>query len=624
MTDNPTVQLRRISSIDPLTIELLERYFGLSLADQYDWLEALKIVTLNGDNWLFRQNDPGDALYFLVRGRLQVWRNADDPKHEQSGVMLGEITPGESVGEAGLLSGLPRTAGVRAIRDSRLVRVDREAFERIAKLHPGLVMKLAASVAIRARQNIAMRPAGTRPLRTIALVPLDDSPRVTEFCNALVAGLNAEGKTLDLHRDKLGAVGAPLESLAPLQIMDDLLKNWLHKQEFETRFVVYRADQAPSPWSRFAVRQSDLLLLVAESSADPQRRQWEDKLITGKEVLTGSRRALVLLQPDSKQPIRGTAKWLEPRRVDFHFHVRQDREDDVQRVIRVLTGQATGVVFGGGGARGFAHLGVYRALTEMGPAIDWVGGASIGAVIGCAAAFNWEPQRATETAHEVFIKGKPFSDDPIPRVSPRQASRMLKLSRKYLDVQIEDLPIPFFCVSSDLTSGVVRVHDRGSLWDAIRASAALPGIMPPVNLDGHLIVDGAVLNKLPVDVMQSKPVGQVIAVELSDLEVSAAEDLAAAPSAWTQMRARLMPTAPQFSVSGLTALMLRAIDMGNQARVRELGARADLLLQPPVEKYAAMQWQAFDDLVELGHQCARNALLTWNARNKALRNRRSG
>lgn len=605
-----------------MTIELLERYFGLSLAEQYDWLESLKTVDVPGDNWLFRQNDPGDALFFLVRGRLQVWRNPKDPKQEQSGILLGEITPGESVGEAGLLSSQPRTAGVRAIRDSRLVRVDRDAFEKIAKLHPGLVMKLAASVAIRARQNTTARPAGSRPLRTIALIPLDDSPRAQQFCDALVAGLSGEGTTLDLHRDRLGQSGAPVASLAVDQPMDDLLRHWLHKQEFESRFVVYRVDRSASPWSRFGVRQADLQLLVAESGCDPSRRSWEQQLIAGKDVMTGSRRALVLLQPGGKAPIAGTARWLEPRRVDFHLHVRADHEADTQRVIRVLSGKATGLVLGGGATRGFAHLGIYSGLREMARPIDWVGGCSIGAIFASAIALDWTPEQAIDRARDAFIKGSPFSDEFVPTLTPRGVTRLRQLAEKYLSVQIEDLPVPFWCVSSDLTSGTTRVHERGALLQALRASAALPGILPPLHLDGHVVVDGGVLNKLPVDVMQSKPVGEVIAAELCDQDIQPSGS-AEALSTWSSLRARFMPNAPQFSVPELTSLMLRAIDIGNRDRIREMGDRADLLLRPEVDKLSGVNTQTFDALVEAGHFCARNALLSWNAAGKAGKSRRS-
>lgn len=608
---NPTVQLRRISGIDPATLGLLERYFGLSLAEEFDVQDALETIRLTGETWLFRQNDPGDSLYFLVRGRLQAWRNASDADHEQQGVLLGEIVPGDSVGEAGMLSGKPRSAGVRAIRDSVLVRVNRDAFERLAKRNPTLIMKLASSVAERLTQNSSQRPAGSRPLRTIALVTLDRSPRVEAFCNDLIRGLGEAGRTLDLKREHLGEAGAPVHALGASEALDDRLKHWLHEQEFETRFVVYRADQASNPWSRYAVRQADLLVMVAEAGSNPLPRDWERQLIAGKDVITGSRRALVLLQPEAAKGIHGTAAWLDARRADFHLHVRADRPDDLQRVLRVLTGRATGLVMGAGAARGFAHLGVYRALSEAGQPIDWVGGASIGAIMACTIANDWSPQHAIDMAHAAFVKGKPLSDYTLPMVSLLSGGRLVKLTRKYLGVDIEDMPLPFFCVSSNLATGTLNVHERGPLWRAVRASAALPGVLPPVVHESQLVIDGAVLNTLPIDIMQTKPVGKVIGVDLSARKVHRI-DYEEVPSAWSLLRTRVLPKkGPKVRVPSLATLMLKAIEIGTMSRVRELGARADLLICPPVSQFSMMDVKGFHTVVDAGYRHAAEVLPAW-------------
>ena len=237
-----------------------------------------------------------------------------------------------------MLTGQPRSAGVRAIRDSLLVRVGRATFEAMAARNPALVMKLAASVADRLRQN--MRPAGTadRPLKTIALLPLDDTPRCRAFCDALVAGLSADGRTVDLRRESLGDSGAPRHDLAPNQAVDAQLKDWLGDQELATRHVVYRCDPSATPWSTFCRRQADLVLRVADASAAPAQRDWEKELDARCAQSGGSRQALVLLQAEAAKPITGTLAWLEPRQLDFHLHVRADRPGDVQRVVRVLAG----------------------------------------------------------------------------------------------------------------------------------------------------------------------------------------------------------------------------------------------------------------------------------------------
>lgn len=602
--------MHRVGGVDSAAIGLLEHYFGLGLSDEKEWLDTLETVELPGGVWLFRQGDPGDSLYFLIRGRLQVLRLADDADVAQSASLLGEVVAGESVGEVGLLTGHGRSAGVRAIRDSLLVRVDRAAFERMSGRNPALILKLAASVADRLRQNISSRSAGSRPLKTIAIMALDRSLRVDSFCRELLLGLAGEGQVLDVRREGLSAVGAPGPALDATQVLDDELKHWLSEQESACRFLVYQCDQSATPWSRFCLRQADLVLMVGEAGSDPARRSWEAQLATDTELQTGSHQALVLLQPEATQPIRGTMAWLEPRRLDFHLHVRADRPDDLRRVVRIISGRAIGLVLGAGAARGFAHLGVYRAMVEAGIPVDWVGGSSIGAVMAAAVAHDWTPDHAIRVARRAFVDGKPFSDYTIPLVSLLSGSRMVKLLQLHLAGELEDLPIPCFCVSSNLSTGALSIHERGPIWKATRASASLPGVLPPAVHEGQLAVDGAVLNSLPVDIMQGKLVGQVIAVDLTTRKAYQI-DYDEVPSVWALLLSRLTFRSSKVRLPGLATLMLKSTEIGTMARVRELGARADLLLRPSVYRFSMMNVKAFDRLIEAGYANARDELAKW-------------
>jgi predicted acylesterase/phospholipase RssA len=325
---------------------------------------------------------------------------------------------------------------------------------------------------------------------------------------------------------------------------------------------------------------------------------------------TGSHQALVLLQQEAAQPIRGTIAWLEPRRIDFHLHVRADRPDDLQRVVRVISGRATGLVLGAGAARGFAHLGVYQAMVEAGIPVDWVGGSSIGAIMAAAIAKDWAPAHAIEVARKAFVEGKPFSDYTLPMVSLLSGARMVKLLHQHLEGELEDLPIPCFCVSSNLSTGALNLHERGPIWKAVRASAALPGVLPPVVHEGQLAVDGAVLNSLPVDIMQGKLVGKIIAVDLTTRKAHRIE-YEEVPTVWALLYARLPTNPSRVRMPGLATLMLKSTEIGTMARVRELGARADLLLRPEVHRFSMMNVKSYDRLVETGYVHGREELARW-------------
>ncbi len=585
--------------------QLAERYFGMSLPEAS--LDEFEICEIAGGDWLFHQGDEGSSIFLLVRGRMHVFR--EDPGLENP-QLLGEVVPGESVGEVGLLSGENRSAGIRAIRDSLLIKISRRSFEHLSATHPTLVMKLASHIAKLLQSNLAgTAAAAARRLSSITLLPLTGSDRCENFCRELAASLAKFGSTLTLTATNLREQGAPAGLADGDAAISDQLKYWVHQQETLNRFLVYQCEPGDSQWTRFAMRQSDLVVFIAEARDNAAQSDWESRPHAGKGTATG-RQALVLLQPSSDTPITGTALWLKKRKPDFHLHVREDKADDVQRVARVISGNALGLVLGGGGARGFAHLGVYKALLELGVVVDWVGGASIGSIFGAPIAADWSYDKAYTVARRSFVKGKPFSDYTLPLVALIRGRRMERELDANQDFQIEDMPLPFFCISSVLDSGELCLHESGNLSSALRAGAALPGVIPPAVVNKRLHIDGAVLNSLPVDIMRQKPVGDIIAIDLSSHK-SYEVDYPAIPSPWAILAGRLLPFMPKYRVPSLATTILKATEIGTQLQVRESGKRATLLLQPPVRQFGLTNVSAFDQIVETGYQHARTALDAW-------------
>jgi len=352
-----------------------------------------------------------------------------------------------------------------------------------------------------------------------------------------------------------------------------------------------------------------MVLFVGDATESWRPRPWEASL-TGDAAAAVARRMLIMLQPGGGRPIVETVRWLAGRKVDFHVHVRDDVPGDLGRVVRIVSGRALGLVLAGGAARGFAHLGVYRAMQECGLPVDWVGGTSLGAIMAAVLAAPYNLEEAIEIARRSFVKGKPFSDFTVPLVSLISGRRMDRLLHKHLDFSIEDLPTPFFCVSCMLDTGALKLHENGNLADAVRASASIPGIIPPAVVDGRLAVDGAVINNLPVDIMQHKPVGTIVAVDLSaDKEV--AVDYPAMPSAWAVLRGRYLPFSRRYRVPGLSTVLLKATELGTLERVRNLGQQADLLLRPQVRQFGMTEVKSFDRIVQAGYEHARKELGPW-------------
>jgi NTE family protein len=172
-----------------------------------------------------------------------------------------------------------------------------------------------------------------------------------------------------------------------------------------------------------------------------------------------------------------------------------------------------GLALGGGGARGMAHVGVLRVLEREGIAIDCIAGTSVGSVVGAIYAAGLRSDRLMEAALQVRWRQ-------IGRlVWPRQGFVSFDRLESYVvdmigDVTFADLEIPYAAVAADLAAGEQVVLREGRVARAVRASCSVPGIVTPVEVNGRLLVDGGVINNLPISVVRGLGADVVIAVGL--------------------------------------------------------------------------------------------------------------
>jgi NTE family protein len=273
---------------------------------------------------------------------------------------------------------------------------------------------------------------------------------------------------------------------------------------------------------------------------------------------------------------------------------------DCPRLARLLTGRAVGLVMSGGGARGFAHLGVVKALREHGVPIDLVGGTSMGGILAAGVAAGWSDTELVERFRRSFVDTNPLSDFTLPLVSLVSGRKVgLLLRRELGDIDIEDLPLPFFCVSSNLTTGRIAVHQEGLLWRWLRASVAIPGVLPPVFHGGEVYVDGGAMNNLPVDVMRAKGRGPVIGVDVG-MDRAFTTDLEAteSPSIWNLFRGkhggRRRPNILQ--------ILWRSGMVNSTSATQLRRSQSDLLLTPALESLDLLDWKSMDRAIEIGYR----------------------
>jgi NTE family protein len=537
---------------------------------------------LPGGRPLFKRGEPADALYLLRSGSLGVF---DSPT-----VLRHLIGAGESVGEVGLLGAAPRQRTVRALRDSELLRLDRMAFERVLARHPRCLMGVAQTAIGRLQQRERGEESAGLP-RTFALLPASDEVPVRMLAMRLVMALETWGSCVLID----AALGAGRGS------------DWFAERETRTRFVIYLDcaqpdDAARNLWRARCLRQADVLLLPA-LAAQPARA-WPDAMPGHPMRIRHRPRHLILLHAGHQVALGAAQRWRGVFSGELHHH-HLCGDADVTRLARLISGHGRGLVLAGGGARGLAHLGVLRALHEAGHSFDAVGGTSIGAIIGAGVAAGWRVEDMTETFRHAFVHGRPLSDWTLPLVAltrGERAARMLRRTFGALD--IEDLPLPYFCVSTRLSGGGQAVHRHGPLWHWLRASSAIPGMLPPLLHRGQVHVDGALANNLPVDVMAADGIAHITALDVrADISLRTDAEESATPPLW-----RLLLQRGSVERPGLLSTLVRAgMVNGEDASLRRRDL-AHLLFTPELEHIGMLDWKDWRRAVDAGYQHAMRVL----------------
>jgi predicted acylesterase/phospholipase RssA len=364
---------------------------------------------------------------------------------------------------------------------------------------------------------------------------------------------------------------------------------------------VYEAGADDSRWTDICLRQADVVLVVGRSAGRP--RPGLRALLPDDDALGRPRRELVLLYETGRQPPPGTAQWLTHLDFDAHHHVNEGESESHARLGRMLTGTAVGLVLGGGGARGFAHIGVLRALEEKGVAVDLIGGTSMGAFIGaqCACDLDWGTM--LEHNRRAFVESGSLMDYTLPMLSVVAGRRFYRLIKSVFgDRRIEDLRRPYYCVATNLTRADIVVHRTGPLYRSVATSMAIPGMVPPVFREGEILVDGGLLNNLPADVMRRCGRGPVFAVSVSAGPLAVERDYPDCLSGWKLLWSRVNPFARSIRVPNLTTILARSATLRPSPPQPPRAADIDLLFEPPVSHIRLLDWSALETLVDIGYR----------------------
>jgi NTE family protein/lysophospholipid hydrolase len=582
-------------------IKVLRASHGFGVLDigvLNDLADALSFDHVAGGTQIYREGAQSDSMLFVISGGLRVSRQVGDGQR-----LYNEVRPGQSVGEVGLILQQPRSADVTAIRDSTLAFLSLASYETLLVRHPLALNRVFTKAVHHFMRHVPS--AQQHYAHSVAVVPLHEGADADEVARGLAEALSRMGSVHVLRRS------------ADQPVLYDAQHAGAQVDELEGAhdFLVYEADASVSGWTRRAFRQADQVIYVAM----PGAAQTISDIERGLDREPGAhlkRKHLVLLHADGEGAPRDVDKWRGVREFERVYPVRSGHDGDFARLARFLTGTAVGVVLGGGGARGFAHVGVLRALEERGIPVDLIGGNSMGALIGAQYACGVPLEEIRVRTQAFAAGGERLTLPLVSLVSGRRVER--DLHRMFGDTTVEQLWLPFFAAACNLSKGSTQVQDQGPLWRAVLASNSPAGLFPPVLERGDLLVDGAILDNVPVQAMRMRlgtPLekrrgnGTIIAIDVDVQKGPTAPPGLARLSMWSALRAYLAP-GPQ-PWPNIATILYSAGHIGGAAQRGRTIAQADLYLEPPVDQFPLMGYRRSGDIAEVGYRHAIESIDKW-------------
>ncbi|MGE5746218.1 MAG: patatin-like phospholipase family protein [Solirubrobacterales bacterium] len=549
---------------------------GLSEEQRGQLAKQAREVAVAAGEWLLREGEEGETMYVIRSGQLDIV--SEGPPE----TLIRTIRRGDVVGELALLHAERRSASVRARRNSELLELSRSQFEQLIRKEPSFAIALTRSMG--AQLAVSKSPVGSPPApRAIAVVRLDSRAPGPEAVDRLAKGLRRAGS---LARLDPRAEGSKVELLGAIERAED-----------DAERVLLVAGGVAETWTELCLGEADIVVAITSGQPD---REWSRRastlkgcelLVTGGESVSES--WLAALEPRELQVLT------DPDRLGAAL----------DSTARRLTGRAWGVVLSGGGARAFAHLGVIEVLLEAGLVIDRVGGVSLGGLVAGAVATG----AGRDTLHTIFKEGiverNPTGDYALPLYALLRGNRTRGLLAEHFGEQrIEELPMRFFCLSCDLVAREAVVHRSGVVHEAVYASLAIPAVFPPVaTQDGRLLVDGGVLDNLPVATMAATGQGPVVASDVTG-QMGAFRRPARRRLAKLTRPLRRALTGTESELPRLGETILRTVVVGSTDTVAAARQHADIVITPQVDGVGLMDWKRIDEVREMGRRTAQEAL----------------
>ena len=535
-------------------------------------LDAMVRQDLVRGQVLVAQGGPSDALFIVLHGALAVRRTG----HLEP---IAELRAGELVGEIGFFANVPRTADVIAIRDTSVLVLTRAAYQKLVAEAPAIVEALLAALARRfAKETMRLTPVRASPkARTVAMIDGGLEPLPSAFDRRLRDGLAVAGAEI--------VDPARLRTMFPQSALDaPEVSEWLNKLEHAAPLVVYFGGREASAWARKAIRQADVVVFGCRG--DAPAGALTDIEAFACDVHPISARRLVRIHDRRSGEVSGTAAWLARLPVFLHHHVALEDQIDIDSVVRFLSGRAVGFVAAGGGSLGTAHVGIYKAFRERGVMFDIFIGTSVGSAMAAGFAKNHEAEHLERGTQEIFVRSRSFRRPTWPRYAllDHKAFDRALADQYGSDCRVEDCWRPFGAIATNLSTHNLELIRSGLLWQAVRASSAIPGLLPPFYTpEGAMLVDGCLIDNVPLAPMHLLKSGPNLVVHFGEPAHEMFDvDYATLPGRFELIAAMLMPFRKQLLPSAPSAVNVLWRSLVAHQRYDTLPtAPSDLVMRPP-------------------------------------------
>lgn len=571
-------------------------------------LKKFKKVHLKKNEILFKQGELSNDLYLLVCGKIVNFLMTE--KNETK--LINEVLPGQLMGEFTALSHEPRPTTAKVVKRSIVLKLESEIFIKLCRDFPAVSLEIMNTSLSNSRNIIKLISGKGYSRKNIAIIPANFKVNLNEFHDAI-------SKYIIKYSDIVFLSDLNTELNKEYQTLSSL-KGYIDKINGENKKVVYLIKSYHSNLAEicFGFERVDMIYIVASGNSKPLiSEQTRNRIDINSYKIKPE---LILLHDQENRVPRYTSKWMKLIQFNMHHHIRIHQESDWQRLSRFITGNAVGLVLGGGGLRCWAHLGALMALHKMNIPIDAIGGTSAGAIVAGYYAMkeSYKKIQDLRDLSEITRQSISLKNLTWPAASLMNGKDFTeKLQNIFGKIRIENLWIPCFCVSTKLSNNKPIVSRSGYLWKLIRSSASVPLIFPPVVTNGDLYLDGGLLNNLPVDIMKKivSGNGRVIAIELTHKsEDNNKYNFPPILPFIKTILAKSNLAYKDYIFPPLIDTFLKSLLAGAAAKQEANGFIADLLVSPDLSEFSLFHIHQRDQikLIKIGYKSTINKIKSAN------------